>query len=147
MFGLLPTCVALWYLHASGVEAPKAEVLFKALASVPVVVSFYFFIQLNFDLVSHNFGSKFFFFFNHNLFFLEGLLLCGIIGSFFIGTKGFLFPMAEAARGSLRTSPVWRLLPFAVVCYWVGASYLPLVNYFAWNFAGLNILNFTPAYG
>ena len=39
-----------------------------------IVVFSYFFVQLNFELASHNFGSKFFFFFNSNLFFAEILV-------------------------------------------------------------------------
>lgn len=32
-----------------------------------LTISFYYFLQINYELVSHNFGSKFFFFFNNNL--------------------------------------------------------------------------------
>ena len=146
VFGLLPSFVALWYLHASAFTSLKSDSFFKASVAAPVLALFYFFIQLNFDLVSHNFGSKFFFFFNHNLFFLEGIVACvGLALVFVLGKRG-LQPLLGLNRLNYESSGVWRLLPFAVICYWVFASYLPLINYFAWNFAGINILNFTPSY-
>lgn len=146
VFGLLPSFVALWYLHASTLGSPKPDVFFKVSVVAPVLAAFYFFIQLNFDLVSHNFGSKFFFFFNHNLFFLEGILACAALALAFISVKISLLPLLGPGKLGYAGSGVWRLLPFMVICYWVFASYLPLVNYFAWNFAGINILNFTPSY-
>ena len=49
--------------------------MIRALVSLCFFIATYFFIQLNFELVSHNFGSKFFFFFNNNLFSMEVIFL------------------------------------------------------------------------
>lgn len=40
-----------------------------------VVIIVYFVLQINFDLISHNFGARFFHFFNSNLLFIWGLLV------------------------------------------------------------------------
>jgi cytochrome c biogenesis factor len=51
--------------------------------STTLLLFSYFFIQLNFDLVSHNFGIKFFQFFSNNLFFYNTLLTLFFMKIFF----------------------------------------------------------------
>ena len=107
----------------------------------------YFFIQLNFDLVSHNFGSKFFFFFNNNLFFIESVSALGL--SLLFVTKAangtHLCRRLFRTKGAYLPVPrnsVLRCFPAFVVTAWVTRSYRPLVNYFMWNFCSVNVLNF-----
>ena len=70
-FGLLFFLLALlpWHLKNLPKTDWKGFTYLKVLLQITVVI--YFFIQLNFDLVSHNFGVQFFYFFNNNLFLLQ----------------------------------------------------------------------------
>lgn len=69
-FGLLFLLFALFNIHTLF----KFDLVYKIHQRIKILTFFliltYFFIQLNFDLVSHNFGVKFFYFFNNKLFFL-----------------------------------------------------------------------------
>lgn len=61
-FGLLVTLGLLTTLHSSLKLSTIPRLVNKVLFNLLLFLITYFFIQLNFDLVSHNFGSKFFFF-------------------------------------------------------------------------------------
>lgn len=146
-FGLLVTFSALVITHNAATYLSVRNLFTKLLIMWLLVLVSYFFIQLNFDLVSHNFGSKFFFFFNNNLFFLESLLA--------LTTVLFTWSYSTWARSVtssiyIPTQPnllhnngiVLRITPLFIACYWVFWSYRPLVNYFLWNFLGVNVFNF-----
>ena len=145
MFGLLVSFVGLSLHHTNWYAKSKATVLFKFLFLLNCVVSSYFFIQLNFDLVSHNFGAKFFSIFNDNLFFVEALfftLLYMLIHFYELRVwkrtaNSFTIPSWVT---NVRTLFFKSLILFIAVS-WVGWSYKPLLNYFLWNFAELNALN------
>lgn len=113
-----------------------------------ILIISYFFIQLNFELVSHNFGAKFFFFFNNNLFSIEVIL--GLTFAVFY-TFWFYFYSSETELTLLRRhlQPAWtRPLTTFKVCLpllltlWLFFGYKPLMNYFSWNFLGLNLFNY-----
>ena len=74
MLGLEISFVALVVNHTYLSYRHFDNILFKFMILILVLFATYFFIQLNFELVSHNFGSKFFFFFNNNLFSIEVIL-------------------------------------------------------------------------
>ena len=71
VFGLLVSLSALWILHSSSTLVTVEHLRRKIIISTSSVMAIYFFIQLNFDLVSHNFGAKFFFFSTIICFFLK----------------------------------------------------------------------------
>ena len=73
VFGLQIALSALYLNHSYTPVKLTSNRLFQSVSVFAAVLIGYFFIQLNFELVSHNFGSKFFFFFNNNLFFLEAV--------------------------------------------------------------------------
>ena len=113
-------------------------------------IATYFFIQLNFELVSHNFGSKFFFFFNNNLFSME-IIFFTVFGLFWLARFNSLSSINRAlsSRSLLRTTNVTtgriffvKLLPHLIAISWFFWSYKPLLNYFVWNFFGLNLFNY-----
>ena len=98
----------------------------------------YYMLQLNFELTSHNFGSRFTYFFNNNLFLLE---------AFFIVLVKLLFQLSRnlrlrvvyllgqsAANLEVRQAQaftpyiVWGLVVLGLVI--LIASFLPLLNYF-----------------
>ena len=149
VFGLLFTLFSLRLVHTSThLTQYSALYLWVRTAGVVLVLA-YFFIQLNFDLVSHNFGAKFFFFFSNNLFFLEviavGMLsivtfardvLCVANQSALI--KGFnRLHAPKTSKARLWTVPfLYLTLTFLMV-----NSFLPLLNYFWWNFFKVNLFN------
>ena len=58
MFGLLFILVFTWVLHQGFGKKSHLVVIVMSLAQFAAVVTVYIFVQLNFDLVSHNFGTK-----------------------------------------------------------------------------------------
>ena len=58
MFGLLVMFIFIVKLHQDWISSDTVTNSYTALISTKVVVLVYFLIQLNFDLVSHNFGTR-----------------------------------------------------------------------------------------
>ena len=150
VFGLVITLSALWVSHSGSSLTSLNSLFLKSRISFFIILLSYFFIQLNFDLVSHNFGAKFFFFFNNNLFFLEVLLASFIaVFTFFYTYSRSTKIVATFTRLvwtlNLQHLPTPRLLPFIIIVVWVLWSYRPLLNYFLWNFIAINVLNFEPS--
>jgi hypothetical protein len=67
LFGLLPTLITLRFIHTRTSLLKVNLKLSGQLNFFFIIILMYLLIQLNFELSSHNFGSKFFFFFNSNL--------------------------------------------------------------------------------
>lgn len=145
MFGLLFTFTMIWFLHSKTLNQELVWAYLKATLVACSLLQAYFFIQLNFDLVSHNFGSKFFFFFNHNLFFLEGLALTGWIVSSTYGFQTWIATRTASRDNAtfLKKSFYQRIFIWLILLTWLLYSYQGLLSYFAWNFAGLTLLNTT----
>ena len=148
-FGLLVSLIGLSTTHSSATGSTFQNHLTKLTAMVLLFIVSYFFIQLNFELVSHNFGSKFFFFFNNNLFFLEAVFGLTALSLYLVRdwVRRTVFSqitsrLPKSARSLPGYGPVLPLLLTAYLFYWVLWSYKPLISYFAWNFAHLNVFNF-----
>lgn len=150
-FGLLVTLGLLTTLHSSLRLSVIPRLVNKALFNLLLFLITYFFIQLNFDLVSHNFGSKFFFFFNNNLFFLEMsqlilstfvFLACSSYSNRFLSTyKVTTHAPNLKSKQALAVGLIAPLLVTLLVVW----SLRPLLNYFLWNFFDLNIGNWEPS--
>lgn len=108
----------------------------------------YFFIQLNFELTSHSFGTRFNYFFNNHLFFLQSIGLLGIF--FFIMLNTFYIHRTSLI--SIRTLYNLHLIQefFQWILLWylgvllillVIVSFNPLLNYFLWQFFKINSFN------
>ena len=148
MFGLLGGLLGLAFFHSRKTLLNPLVSLHRTLLAAIVFISTYFFIQLNFDLVSHNFGSKFFFFFNNNLFFLEIISLGSVFGLYvlwntFISHKNSInwIDTTNKAPQTLYLYPKSSIL--VLIALWFIWSYKQLLNYFLWNFFELNTLNFS----
>lgn len=146
-FGLLITVAAVSVLHTTLTQNSAVGAWLKLFVIWLLVLFSYFFIQLNFDLVSHNFGSKFFFFFNNNLFFIEFVLvlvfaLISTVSAINGVNRGKRLFFGDTPSLTLSPNPVLRCVPSFVVLVWVIWSYRPLFNYFIWNFCEVNVLNF-----
>ena len=148
VLGLSVTLISLQYLHTSRTFTNLVQVNEKFGISLVIFILSYFFIQLNFDLVSHNFGSKFFFFFNNNLFFLEILVLLSLSIVANLGRIHFwrtqLLIILTLSRNpltcTLRWVGVWVL--YTLVSVTALSSFLPLLNYFIWSYLAINSFNF-----
>lgn len=146
-FGLLVALILSLIAHSSLFYKNTFYLNLKAQTLLGWFLISYFFIQLNFDLVSHNFGAKFFFFFNNNLFFLEAISAITISILAICTLHRLLCVNQNLLTGSI-TAPytnyklasefIITSLVFLLVIY----SYRPLVNYFCWNFFELNVANF-----
>ena len=150
VLGLLFTFTGLLYIHSQITYLTTQLNLYRLMYIVILIVFSYIFIQLNFDLVSHNFGSKFFFFFNNNLFFLELTLL--LVSNFLI----FLYFIQNAILNTILINIttftshfikknnliIWTLVLYLLLFTLIIVSFIPLVNYFLWVYFRINSLNF-----
>jgi len=149
-FGLLFTLTALISIHTPLFHDVLINFQLKLKVLTLVLVFSYFFIQLNFDLVSHNFGAKFFYFFNNKLFFNVLLILLiyqlttfSYQIAFRLGLKGLLQTKHEKNRFSFNwLVDTFKLIPFSVILTVILTSFSLLFNYFIWNFLNFNLLNF-----
>ncbi len=115
-----------------------------------ITIIAYLFIQLNFDLVSHNFGSKFFFFFNNNLFFLEVLTVLVSYSVLIYFKTQRLYIDNVTLSTWLKKNTVRHLhlifegplLITVTVSIVVINSMIPLINYFIWTYLKINSFNF-----
>ena len=149
VLGLLVTMGALYHLHSSYSVATVSQVQNRLTLLGLIVLLSYAFIQLNFDLVSHNFGSKFFFFFNNNLFLLELMLFTlgwiglGTVKVYTLQSQIVTLFFNSPGRRAEAQEVWWILFTFYVVLgSLLGSSFLPLLNYFIWSYFGLNSFNF-----
>jgi hypothetical protein len=110
----------------------------------------YYFIQLNFDLTSHSFGSRFVHFFNTNLFLLKVILLYILIYSYlnmiFMKNNTQILVLYSKTlpfiyfRGG--TFLFWFLTFYLIsILSVITLSYSSLVNYFLWSFFKVNAFN------
>jgi len=150
VLGLLFTFTGLLYIHSRINYLTTILSLYRLLYIIILITFSYIFIQLNFDLVSHNFGSKFFFFFNNNLFFLELTFLLVINYVFFLyyiqtvilNTILIRFITAVGYVIKYLNVVVWTLILYVLIFILIIVSFTPLVNYFLWIYFNINSLNF-----
>ena len=148
-FGLLFTLFILVNLHTIFYLGYLPYWKLKTKFMTLVLIFSYFFIQLNFDLVSHNFGVKFFYFFNNKLFFylviLSTIYFITVLTykQFFYNNQNLILPWVDGAKGfnsswfiNLTLIIVNTLIVLSLV-----VSFFILFNYFIWNFVNFNLFN------
>lgn len=109
----------------------------------------YFFTQLNFELISHNFTPVFLLFFTKNTFFveMEGILIFFIwiqlvryyqteSSLITLVTWGFILKSRAEGRW-LQVLGIWGVITGALLI-----SFGPLINHFMWTYLSLNSLGF-----
>lgn len=152
VFGLLFALFSLRLVHTSTPLNTYKELYVWLRLVMYTLILTYFFIQLNFDLVSHNFGAKFFFFFSNNLFFIEVLLIAttsiSLLGRSLLTSNNQWLLTSHTVRTRvswkmLSRSPVFWLVPalYFLLSLLMVNSFLPLLNYFWWNFFQINLFN------
>lgn len=106
----------------------------------------YFFIQLNFDLISHNFGSKFTHFFNNSLFFMETLLMLTFALYLYIQllyySRAQCLILINFRYNTLLYKWLFVFNMYLVFSIILISSFIPLFNYFFWNYLKLDSFNF-----
>ena len=147
VLGLLVSLIGVQFFHTHTRWDSVIPAIERTIHLTGAFVFSYFFIQLNFDLVSHNFGSKFFFFFNNNLFFLEILsasVVIGLVQSWVLyKSRNQSYTILLKVRPILSSTFNWLglfVLYTSIITVLI-SSFLPLLNYFIWNYLGINTFN------
>ena len=151
VLGLLISLNALTNLHTNIWFTSEQQFYEKLYFYFLIILSVFFFIQLNFDLVSHNFGVSLFMFFSSNFFFLEVvcILIYCITNCFTkisIHRKSLLL-FTVFNRKNLKLNIQNRSLLIMSLHFIINIiiinSFTPLINYFFWNYIQINSFNLT----
>lgn len=79
MLGLLVFVLPLLITHSSTISYNYSKHLYILILIFLLITILYYFLQINYELVSHNFGSKFFFFYNNNLWAIFCILMSTVL--------------------------------------------------------------------
>jgi hypothetical protein len=146
--GLLIFFFIIRIIHSTNVI--NFYIFFQYLSSILIflIILAYFFIQLNFEFTSHNFGIKFFFFFSNNTFLIESIRF-NLFIIFFLITK--LFTLIHRNLFFFKYQDIFNLkilyknyiiiLISILILKSLIVSFSFLWNFFSWNFLYLNISN------
>ena len=147
VFGLIILLFYLTYLHFNfSKQNFFYHVIHNKLFFI-ILLQIYFFTQLNFDLVSHNFGTKI-----DNFIDNTNLYTCIILGSFVylrylysVFKYIYIWRVHDIYRASSQNTSYFWLYGYVLVVlllYELLYSLIPLVNDFLWKVSGLNISNY-----
>ena len=114
----------------------------------------YLLVQVSFELTAHNFGIKFFYFFNNNLFLLEAFIIVflgavnrinGITQYYRLVWERRKLKFFTSSKSITRLSLVLATLSFVII------SIKPLVSYLLWTFINIHdttnfYMNFVPSF-
>ena len=149
VFGLLFIFFFTWLIHSNTAKQSPLLYHFDLRMWVGLIVVAYVFIQLNFDLVSHNFGTKIDQFIDNSQFFIMIILWAFVLlGSRF--NRGLDCLRQLLTRSVYVYYPirlgnqthVWLTVVLLTTLVQVSLSLLPLLNDFLWKMAGINVSNF-----
>jgi len=149
VLGLLVLLTILLISHKPQNYLNIWSLLQKTFVGVMLFIWVYFFTQLNFDLVSHNFGNRFTFFFVNTLFYLDMLVLLTLNLTLF---RLVNFGLTKSLKLSRITNErfegnlAWPLVLTTTWTLLVLGSFHSLFNYFLWQYLGVNFWNFTTNY-
>jgi hypothetical protein len=141
VFGLTPTLVLLILTHTHWTLTHISVLRIKLLSTNILILILYLLTQLNFELISHNFGPKFFYFFNSNLFSLSILILSLLV--IFKGEASYkldtiiLLTYSQFYGKSPYTyfrSTYLQLAIFSIITLWVVTSYGLFFEYLLFSF-------------
>jgi hypothetical protein len=79
MLGFLIFINSITYLHEAWYYRGTVKSYLRLLYSVAFVGAFYYFVQVNFNQTSHNFGLRSFLFFDNTFFLFESLFLLTVL--------------------------------------------------------------------
>jgi len=135
MFGMHFLTISLIFLHSKTVASEHDRHLTWGIVFLNSSFAFYYFLQINYELVSHNFGAKFFFFFNNNLW-SAAVILWSLLCLQKITKKRYV--ACVALRDYLRLYAIDSVtffnnltyLLFIFLCFWLLLSVTPLIDNF-----------------
>lgn len=123
------------------------------LGATTFLIVYYVLLQLGFEIVSHNFGVKNFFFFNNNTSLISVLLLLPF--SLKLRFKKILltplYPLARLHQTKyhslrLKLNPFLKPLPWALTVVILLISLFPLLHHLLISFFGINFCNREPTF-
>jgi hypothetical protein len=134
--------ISVFSIHSTSTPPLLNFGLERQLTNVVGFLILYFFIQLNFDLTSHSFGTRFTSFFNNSFFFFENLFFLGgvllwILKYYSLFRSKALATIIYTPRPLLiqDSLPFYlRLVPTAFLGLALIISFLPILNYFVWRY-------------
>lgn len=135
MLGMLILTLSLFFLHLKLVSVDYIRYSYWNTIFLTTILIFYYFLQINYELVSHNFGSRFFFFFNSNLWSLTLIIVClffsqKVLRNHYNFTRTLLaHPHQRFVKRSKLYTSLCSLL-FIFLCFWLALSVSPLVDTF-----------------
>lgn len=148
VFGLIILVTSFIYIHNTS-DKDYLVIGFSNLTKVLVIIFVYLFVQLNFDLISHNFGIRDtgILTFNNYLPFLLGSIIC-ILKFFFVKirkvTANLLVLKKQTffKRNYFITNKYLALYLFIVSVVLLSLpSFYPLINNLVWQYLSINIFN------
>lgn len=151
VLGLLISLNALLSFHSNYMFLKNQQIREKLQFIFLSILIVFFFIQLNFDLVSHNFGSSLFMFFSSNFFFLEAvLIILSILIKLYLKIYshralfiGLYYTNVINLKSSFKDIVYLTISLYLIISIILLISFLPLLNYFFWNYIGVNSFNLT----
>jgi len=153
VFGLLFIFIYAWQVHRIWSKHQMYSIINNQIILFYCTFLIYIFIQLNFDLVSHNFGTKTNQFIDAIQFF--GISLC-VVGLILIQVnfKQFYilqFQLSQYYIGlpydtfwKINFKRAWITIISFIVTIQLCLSFSPLLNDFLWKLASINITNVDP---
>lgn len=147
-FGLLFLLTSVYLTHVRLTVVRIYELTVSLTMYLKFIVILYCFIQLNFDLVSHNFGAKFFYFFSNSLFY-EEVILVNILSLIYFITYWWKsnINLKILTTSTTRFYSYHNTTYLYTVVIWFALSLVllyscsQLISYFMFNLFHLNILN------
>ena len=145
VFGLVIVLFFLFFIHHTYTESLWCFSQFMKVI-VYNYLFLYFFIQLNFNLVSHNFGTRVDWFITSDIWYYFYLLLSLLIIFLFFNNAGFYFKNFIFFDKSLKSNILLTklLLNFLIIIVFlcqIILSFSFLINDFIWKLFGVNAFN------
>lgn len=143
VFGLLVFCFALNFYHVKFHIQRWNSLAVYTKCFVFIFVIFYAIIQLSFELISHNFGIKFFYFFNNSIFLIEIIILSSFLFvNFLLFWNINSFNYFLIIKNTLISNKLFKLYLSYLLLSWllliINYSFNPILNYLFWNVFKIN---------
>jgi hypothetical protein len=146
VFGLLIFLFYLIYTHIKISKQGFINKWFYSLIFSLVLLQVYFFTQLNFDLVSHNFGTKIDNFIDNTNFYTTIIIISyiSILRVWYVKLNLIQLLIASEVKfylNSINLFKVYTLVILSLFFYELTYSLVPLFNDFLWKLLNINIAN------
>ena len=146
VFGLIILLFYLMYTHHVSYKQNSLQKWFYNLSFILIILQVYFFTQLNFDLVSHNFGTKIDNFIDNTNLYTIIIIISYFSLTYILYWKLYIsnFLLNGAQRidiKSIRQFKLYTYILLGLFFYETVYSLIPLFNDFLWKLLRINIVN------